>query len=109
MCLEDIRLGRESSTNTRSVTTSGATAVTLCPPNPLRIRLTVAADGVNRVFVMPRNFGGSNAQGIPLVAGFPVQTFKVEDFGSALWQEWVAFDAGVATIVTVIETELGKT
>ena len=108
MCIEDIRIGRESSGSVRQATTAGATPVLVAQSDGQRTSLIISSNIAGTVFVYPRNSVGTVLSGFALTVANPVLKFDLDSAGSMLWQDWVAVDVGVSAIVTTLSVSVYK-
>lgn len=108
MCMEDIRIGRESGTGIKTVTCPAATITRLCPADPSRTRLILSGDGVTNVTVGPADMSLSAVSGFAITPSSGTLVIRLEDYGSLVRQSWSAIPQGADLIVTVADVGLQK-
>lgn len=108
MCMEDIRLGRESATNVKRIPSPSGTLV--APANVNRIRLVFCKAGAGTVNITPRRLSATptSADGIQLTDGSPIAIVRIEDYGDCVTDDWFAVNDGNGEDVTVFDTYLQK-
>lgn len=108
MCMEDIRIGRQSSTNVVRVVTTGFNDQA-APPAPNRTAITFSLTSANDAIVAPQGLDPSTGGGFLLNATRPSVTIKVEDFGHSITGPWqVLTPGGGGVAITVIDVTLER-
>lgn len=108
MCIEDIRLGRQLAAMPKTVALNAATPTPLCGGDEKRTRLIVAGGAAGNIFIGPPGVVPTTTVGIPLVAGYPIHVFKVEEWGKIVTGSWSAIAAAGTPVVVVTECSLEK-
>jgi hypothetical protein len=108
VCMEDIKIGREVSSNIKRTAVAAGSAVEIAPANPKRVALLVSSDNTADIFIGPEMLPPTATGGIALTIGVTVQRFRVEDIGTLITQRWFAFSPAGTKQVTVIDSELGR-
>lgn len=108
MCMEDIRIGRESTSQIKSVRSTGAVPVRAASANTKRIAITICSDAGFLGCCFPGGGATGIGAGIMLPTSSPNFTATFENVGSLLWGEWFIEDVGGAMDFTVIDTALYK-
>lgn len=108
MCIEDIRMGRESAAAAKIVAALANTLTPLVGPDPMRTRLIFSGDGINVTYVVPQGIVPGNNAGFALSLETPLQTFRVEDWGKLVTGPWSGICRSVDTNITVAEVSLEK-
>lgn len=108
MCMEDVRLGRESGGISKSVTVGAGASARLCGEDVHRTRLMVSSAGATVVFIGPASVPPTATSGYALTAGQPFATLRVEEWGRLLFESWLAFDPGAGQIVSVADVGLKR-
>lgn len=95
MCMEDIRMGRRTSSHADYVTMPATTPTVILPANPRRISAVVSLDvsGVGRIGVSGSPPTG--LAGIQLSDRFPPAFLSLDNVGVLITKEWSGWsDAG---------------
>lgn len=108
MCMEDIRIGRQTGPLAKVTDVPGASDTVFLDANPDRITFTVSACGVTPVVIWPASGVTSLGFGIMLSLETPVRTITVEDVGVAIIQRWFAGGVGGGSTVACIEGNLER-
>lgn len=108
MCMEDIRLGRESTAVVNQTTIPANQRVQLCGDDIARTALLISNDGVNLVLLTPRGAPQTAAFGIALTSGTPFIQLTIEEHGNLVQSAWFGGIGATPVNVTVIETRLAK-
>ncbi len=104
MCMEDIRLGRETITRITNVTMGTADAI-LIGNEPRRKSLIICQPSNGSVQLLPRSTA-SGTVGFDLAPGMAPIILTVEHHGSLVTDEWHGLADAGAPIVTFIESLL---
>lgn len=108
MCMEDIRIGRKSSSWCKVFSITAGTAQTIASANPRRIALTIGNGGGSVMMAYPAVIADQILAGFPTASGCGPLYFDLGNVGSMLWQEWRAQPSAGTVLVTVIETILDE-
>lgn len=104
MCMEDVKLGRETQPVYTTVT-AGTTAAQLVEGSGARWSLVIGPPSSGVIWVLP-GYTVKAGQGFCLASGDPPLRFEVSDDGQMVMEPWfVIADAG-APIVPVVATRL---
>lgn len=90
MCMEDVKIGRNSSGQFRTIVVTTAAPIVIAPANNSRIALTFAGDGVETFYLSPNGEGGVFEAGILVTKEMGTFTLTLENVGSLLFQSWSA-------------------
>lgn len=104
--MEDIRIGRKASAEFKIVTVIAATITPLVTANPRRIALTIGAVTGNTLFVGPSSFVLANFRGFAHPTEQVTRTYKIEDVGPALFEQWDGFVQAGNMPVAIIDVSL---
>lgn len=108
MCIEDIRIGRQSPSRPRTVAVgSGGGSVQIAPANPRRTRLIVMGVRTDTLTVAPEGIDSALTAGVQITPTTPLQVLKIEDWGVILTGPWNAeYLASPGTAIVIdVETE----
>lgn len=108
MCMEDIKLGRALNSEVRQINVTNAAAILVAQPDQDRTRIMISSDGANGIAVCPNQALAGIGVGFVLSAGTPFQVFRVEDWGSLIWQGWYARSLGANVTIAVGTSTLEK-
>lgn len=107
MCIEDVRMGRESEVNYISTTAGNGDWRLVVNPDPNRISLSFGS-GSDLVWLAPAQMIGGNVGGFPLTPGRPVAEFTLYTYGRAVQQAWHALDPAAASELRIIDVSLRR-
>lgn len=106
MCMEDVKIGRNSSGQFRMVTVETLAPTVIAPANNSRIALTFSGDAVETFFLSPNGEGGVFDVGICVTKEMGTYTLTLENVGSLLFQSWSARAKVGATNAGVFDVTL---
>lgn len=111
MNMEAVKVGRNTSTQQTFAGVVSA-GVVVAPANPKRVGIIFAyqigpgAASVERVIVRPRRFNVDGDHGLTVTTQLGTLSVGIEQFGSAIEDEWLANDGGFGGFLTVYELTL---
>lgn len=106
MCMEDVRIGRDTSTIVNTFTTSAA-STELLKPNPLRLAIILSPPAAGTVFYSPEPIS-AGGNGLCLQLGSTPLALNVKDHGDIVRQGWYGRGDAANRVHTVIETILAR-
>lgn len=107
MCLEDIRLGRDSGAQARTVAVNNAGVGQLCPADQNRTRIILSTtDSGFRAW--PASMSRISGMGLSVRADVPPVVIDVETYGRLVQDEWISFGLAAGIQAIVIEVGLDK-
>lgn len=108
MCLEDIRLGRQSYSSVSAVLVDNASATPIAKADPRRTRLFVSVNDSQSLRLSPGEVPPTATVGIGLAQGQSFILLRIEDIGPIIQGPWFARAALANTTAIVIDVSLGK-
>lgn len=108
MCMKDEQIGRELMVQSRAVSVAGGSAIRLCEPDPLRVRLVISTAAGAIVWVGPQSDQPAANSGYALTTTVPQMTIDVKTWGKLVESPWFAFVAVGPEILHVMEGTLGE-
>lgn len=109
MCMEDIRLGRTTSSIVKFVSVPLGARTRILEAVERRVRIFLSSDGVATINVTPVQLRSDGGAGITLTPQNPTLLLRVEDWGSTMWQAWEANAVGTAGTLFVMDASQEKT
>lgn len=106
MCMEDIRLGRESKTGEKTVTVQTSSTL-LVGPDKFRTSLIISTGVTNRVTLSVNN-PAVNGSGMILHAGTAPLKLCLANDGDIVTRGFYAIANAASEVITVWETSLAK-
>lgn len=106
MCMEDVKIGRNLSSQVRLITVPADTITTIAAASPDRYSMIVSNDSAANFHLTPSPAGQTGVGGITLTRQNCVVNLTLDNCGSMLQQSWVAFSPGVSQVVCVIDNTL---
>lgn len=103
MCKEDLRMARDTPTQVVKVPCPAGTATPIAPASALRTKLVLSGDGITVARVSSRATPPTATFGFVLTAADPVLKLDIEDIGTVIQSEWLAFPVGATVEVAVID------
>lgn len=108
MCMEDIRLARETGSYVRAVPLTVGVVTTILPASEDRVGFTVSVAGTGAVVISPEGLDPLTTDGVILIQTNLPAKFRIEDFGSVLRGVWRATVFTANSRITIFEQTLGK-
>ena len=108
MCMEDVQLAREASSQAKVVPVGIGVTQRIVEADDNRLSITFASDGITEVWVTPEEIPSVTGQGFPLTPENPVQRFTIYDHGLVVTRPWAAFGGAAIVPLSVITMSLGK-
>lgn len=108
MCMEDIKLGRETVANVRVVASGIATVTQLCGIDTHRTRLILSSNGVGTFYVMPKGIPPADLTGFVINPSMPILDINIEQYGQLVTFDWSVFILLVGGNITVAELTLQR-
>lgn len=108
MCMEDVRLGRETGHGVYTVTVPNGQAVEVCGRDPQRYSLTIAVGANTPGNAAPSDLTPSATAGIRINNTLPPIIRTIQDHGSDVTDRWRVYADGADVVVTVIVDTLGR-
>ena len=105
MCMEDVRLARQTGSVVNSVTIGATGVATLVNADPHRLSLTIGVPTGVSVYVSPGSTPPSDTFGFPVNSANATKPYTLDEWGQALLWQWSVFGA-VGTVVTYCDTGL---
>jgi hypothetical protein len=108
MCMEDVRLGREATSATRTVPiAAGATGV-IANRNSKRVALHITATGAADGTVSPAGTVPSATAGFAVNSSTGAIRRRIVDLDGDCWDEWNGFGGAAGVTFTVTESFLER-
>lgn len=107
MCMEDIRIGRHTGTNSRLLTIAAATATKVMEMDQMRIAIVFAVPSGATATIGPKSAQPTATAGIGLNGNTTPVKFNMDDIGREVQSEWWIYWTAGGTL-TIIETSLEK-
>lgn len=108
MCMEDVRLGRETGYATVVASAAAATPAVIIGPDPQRVALMISVQGAVNALVGPKNLDMSGGAGIVLSQTMLPLKLTLTDQGRVVTDSWSASGIGGTATVIVVATYLEK-
>lgn len=108
MCMEDVRLARETVTNAVILVSPGIGANNAIGSDTNRLSITVTHDSGSTIQLQSvRSYGGAKIT-LAITPTFGTRTFTIDEIGDCVWDAWVVVVAGAPSFVMVSDTSLRK-
>lgn len=108
MCMEDVRLGRQTGPAGSFFNIGNGTNDTIAQQNPLRTTLIIACPNAVGCFVAPMPLDPSADQGIFLDRTSDPLILDIQHHGTLVTSQWRADGNAAASTLTVLESILEK-
>lgn len=106
MCMEDIKIGRNLSSQFKVVIVPTAAQTVVCSPDPSRVCIVFSGQGLSVVHFSPVGMNSSLTSGISATASSPVVRIHIDDYGSLVTQGWQATAITSSNNVSVVTSSL---
>lgn len=106
MCIEDVRLGRRTSPESRQFAVPDAGNTVIAPFDPFRVSILISVTSANGAFVAPQPLDPSTGDGLRISRTEVPILLDVQHHGNLVTQEWRASGDALAAVVTVLATYL---
>lgn len=108
MCMEDVRLGRETTFQANSISLANATNSVIANYDPYRTALILMVTGATAALIGPKPLSPAGGEGAHLGQGEGALSLDVLHHGNLVTQEWRASGDGGATKIVVWQSRLEK-
>lgn len=107
MCMEDVRLGRESGSAYTARTLDLLQPAVILAPNPNRVGVILMTGTPSPIYCYPTG-RPAGAEGIEVINTKPPIVMRIEEWGQIVTQGWTALDVSGGSILSVIEVFLER-
>lgn len=106
MCMEDIRVMRETQATVRPVTV-GASSLSVAPRNTKRVAIIFTYIGASTI-TLSLSRPAVAAAGIVLDSTNPVLMMDIQHYGALVFENWFAIAGAASQVLSVAESYLNK-
>lgn len=108
MCMEDVRLGRETGAAPSVIDCPDATATLLLPYNANRFAVLIGLADTDPAVIGPQGMNVAAGRGYLLAAGAEPLKLDIQHHGRMVTMPWYGSGIGAATVIAVTEVFLEK-